>query len=530
MTVPDPAWSWRAGLNHQQLDEDGHLPADQVTYDPTTSGLTATDAQAAIDELVAGGSAGGSGNVYTDETQAVQSKRYLMQDGTFRNPLLVGDGVLSVGSISTITSGGSRYKAWPSICRMRGNQLLLGYTDADSHHTDNTGKAVGRVGVEGFGGVITWGPEFDIYDDPSDWVSLVGLCVLSTGRIIASLFQDHVGSGTPLDGAYIAYSDDEGASWTRVLVNSTLSSYSYGSGRALELPNGDVLQCVEGKNSGDTFSRMVVMRSTDHGESWPSQVTIATGTRDYYEACLGLLDDDTVGVLLRTTDGNGDIYQSISPDGGVTWPAPTLAFAGHGQPNWIQLSTGTTIAGTRENDGSLQGDALAYTSTDRWATWSAATTLDGSMYEMEYVSFLELLDGRVLFVEGYQPTSAITVSHIKGGYVSEGVTTIGSSSALVVKDEGSTLDSAVSSIDVTGAWATATNVGHAVTLAVPARALDDLTDATITSPALGDRLRYNGSAWVNSPLIWAPVMVLDPGTGNYLVLTDTSGNAIMAEV
>ena len=41
---------------------------------------------------------------------------------------------------------------------------------------------------------------------------------------------------------------------------------------------------------------------------------------------------------------------------------------------------------------------------------------------------------------------------------------------------------------------------------------------------------WNGSAWVNSALIWAPVTVLDPVSGNYLVLTDASGNAIMAEV
>lgn len=61
-------------------------------------------------------------------------------------------------------------------------------------------------------------------------------------------------------------------------------------------------------------------------------------------------------------------------------------------------------------------------------------------------------------------------------------------------------------------------------------ALDDLSDVTITSPAVADRLRYNGTVWVNSALIWAPVMVLDPGSGNYLVLTDSSGNAIMAEV
>lgn len=61
-------------------------------------------------------------------------------------------------------------------------------------------------------------------------------------------------------------------------------------------------------------------------------------------------------------------------------------------------------------------------------------------------------------------------------------------------------------------------------------ALDDLSDVAISSPVVADRLRHDGSGWVNSPLIWAPMMVLDPGTGNYLVLTDTNGNPIMVEV
>lgn len=106
----------------------------------------------------------------------------------------------------------------------------------------------------------------------------------------------------------------------------------------------------------------------------------------------------------------------------------------------------------------------------------------------------------------------------------------GSGSALTVKDEGSSLDTAVTSVDVTGAWGTATNVGHAVTLAIPARALDDLTDATIATPATGDRLRYSGSAWVNSPLMWVPVMVEDAATGLWYVVVTGDGDAVMTEV
>lgn len=57
--------------------------------------------------------------------------------------------------------------------------------------------------------------------------------------------------------------------------------------------------------------------------------------------------------------------------------------------------------------------------------------------------------------------------------------------------------------------------------------LDDLGDVTITSPATADRLRFDGSGWRNSALIWRPVMTYD-GT-NWLVLVDGDGNAIMAE-
>lgn len=72
--------------------------------------------------------------------------------------------------------------------------------------------------------------------------------------------------------------------------------------------------------------------------------------------------------------------------------------------------------------------------------------------------------------------------------------------------------------------------GSSTWIAAPASAvaaLDDLTDVTITTPAAADRLRYDGSGWTNSPLIWRPATVSD-GT-NYWVMVDGSGNAVMVE-
>jgi hypothetical protein len=55
----DPSYTVRLAWHAHDLDTGGHLPADQVPYDNAVSGLTATDAQAAIDEVAA--STGGSG-------------------------------------------------------------------------------------------------------------------------------------------------------------------------------------------------------------------------------------------------------------------------------------------------------------------------------------------------------------------------------------------------------------------------------------------------------------------------------------
>lgn len=54
--------------------------------------------------------------------------------------------------------------------------------------------------------------------------------------------------------------------------------------------------------------------------------------------------------------------------------------------------------------------------------------------------------------------------------------------------------------------------------------LDDLTDVTITSATLGDRLRFDGSVWANSALIWQPLT--DPSVPDLIY---DAGDVIMAE-
>ena len=63
--------------------------------------------------------------------------------------------------------------------------------------------------------------------------------------------------------------------------------------------------------------------------------------------------------------------------------------------------------------------------------------------------------------------------------------------------------------------------------ATATHALDDLSDVTITSPTTGHRLRYNGTAWVNSALAWVPLTNGDATTPELIF---AAGDVVMVEV
>ena len=75
-----------------------------------------------------------------------------------------------------------------------------------------------------------------------------------------------------------------------------------------------------------------------------------------------------------------------------------------------------------------------------------------------------------------------------------------SGSALTIQDEGSTLSTAATTLNFTGSGVTASGTGSTKTINISggASTIGALNDVTITSPALNQVLKYNGSAWVNA--------------------------------
>lgn len=311
----------------------------------------------------------------------------------------------------TITDD-TKYNAWPVICRLATGDLLLAYTKADSHHQDNTGKAVGRISAdEG----SSWGAEATIYDDASLFSTVYGISITPTGRVIAVLWRDNWNVANT-GNAGVVYSDDDGGSWSSWYdLPSSFAQEEFGAGPAITTGDGDLLLTVEGTVSGAILNRSShTLRSTDNGSTWGSEVTVrdyATDTRPYYESKLVRMRDDSLRCIHRTAASSpGTHYVSTSSDNGLTWGTPASAFAGYGAPSTILHSGGGLIATTRRNSDDA---CIAYTSTDGGATWSSAIVIDATMTQSEYACPIELLDHTVLVVYGAQPSAATTNSDIK---------------------------------------------------------------------------------------------------------------------
>jgi hypothetical protein len=103
-----PTYSWRLANHAFDLDADGHLQAVEVPYDPTVSGLTATDAQAAIDEIAAaaGGSSLPTPSAVGDLIVWDGSDWIILPAGTDGDVLTADSGATEGLSYQTPTGGG----------------------------------------------------------------------------------------------------------------------------------------------------------------------------------------------------------------------------------------------------------------------------------------------------------------------------------------------------------------------------------------------------------------------------------------
>jgi|GEM_PF-1183581 len=137
-----------------------------------------------------------------------------------------------------------------------------------------------------------------------------------------------------------------------------MSGPHFGTGRVIQLPNGDLLSPMQGKFRGDTKYRVFVTRSVDRGRTWRFLGTIAYNPIDqqselpgqyvgHAEASIALLPNGRLLSVMRTqytqmTAEYRPLNASWSDDMGKTWSRPVATtphlMAIH--PNLIVLDNG----------------------------------------------------------------------------------------------------------------------------------------------------------------------------------------------
>ena len=181
--------------------------------------------------------------------------------------------------------------------------------------------------------------------------------------------------------------------------------------------------------------------------------------------------------------------------------------------------------------GTVTRGQYAFTSSTSGAATSSATFGTGA-----FGVFIETSSsGSALVVMGNagaaggSSVSFATPSIVLGTAAAAGAasTVIRSDATIVAFDATTPAALSLGGSGSTGAAAVAArrDHGHAVT-----GALDSLSDVTAPTPATGDHLEWNGSAWVNAAgsaaaSLWRPVMSYDGK--DWWVLTGSDGNAVM---
>jgi hypothetical protein len=165
----DPSYTVRLAWHAHDLDTGGHLPADQVPYDNTTSGLTATNAKAAIDEVAA--ATGGSGAPTTVDYLVGTASGALSAEivvGTTPGGELAGSGSTWASPVVTTSHSGSTHAATQAAAEATAASALSSHvadttsahsatgvdiTDAGSYYTSTTVEgALQEIGAGGIGG------------------------------------------------------------------------------------------------------------------------------------------------------------------------------------------------------------------------------------------------------------------------------------------------------------------------------------------------------------------------------------------
>ncbi|GAB3431123.1 sialidase family protein [Flindersiella endophytica] len=223
-------------------------------------------------------------------------------------------------------AGAGRRYHFPNACRLGdAERTILLLAREGVSHVDPSGRLVLTSSRDN---AKTWSVPRVVHDSPGDDRDPM-ISQSSTGRVFLNWFTSDPGRIGAEIGAYVAYSDDGGRTWSDPLrIGSAMSGtdaaggtgWAASHGRIAEAPDGTLLAPLYGKLPSDaTFSRLSVVRSVDGGLTWPAagEVFLPTPGPGAAEPVLTVLPDGSVTALIRHDDHPSQLTRSH--DNGVTW-------------------------------------------------------------------------------------------------------------------------------------------------------------------------------------------------------------------
>lgn len=311
-------------------------------------------------------------------------------------------GALTNSATRTQISAGGAYRAFPGLAELPDGRLLTVYRSGTDHASTQDGVVVMRTSSDGG---ASWSGETTVYDSTTLDVRDPNVVLLGSTLLVTLFTWD--GASTYV--IRTTTSSDWGRTWSPpAIVTDAFTSTRAVTGAVVELSNGDLLMPIYGRNTSDSFDTAAILRSTDDGATWGSQVTIGGGPADlrhYQEPCLVVLSDGTVAALMRS-DTSETIWRSASSDNGATWSAPTDEFSGGGRPSPLLLTSGSLVCFYRSKGPGAK--AVYRVSMDDGVTWGSEQALDSASGVMEYGWAVQLATGSVVAV--YALESSGTVS------------------------------------------------------------------------------------------------------------------------
>ena len=272
----------------------------------------------------------------------------------------------------------------------RTGKLVCVYRVADGHMPNTPGIIV-MVTSDDFG--ATWSSPTTIVGDGILDVRDPELTLLSDGTYIMPYFDHNGGSDNDSIHTWVIKSADFGETWSvPVQVNGGWTSWTACSGPIIEIPGGDLIFAVYGRDTGDMWDSTRVLRSSDKGNSWGGTVEVGNGPatlQHFNEPNIGVSPNGDLMILIR---GSSQILRSTSFDNGHTWSTPSIVFAGSGRPTWRALRSGGIIVTYRHG---VDNDAAIRTSWDDGVSWTPPTIFDYPGLQYAYASMFEVTPGAI---------------------------------------------------------------------------------------------------------------------------------------